>query len=44
MTVFLIELIAVLLVLVAIGVIADAWERRRVRDSWNRNHVSRRRR
>jgi hypothetical protein len=42
-TVLLAELAVLLLVLALLAAIAGAWDRRRVRDSWNRNHVSRRR-
>lgn len=43
MTVLLAELVVFLLVLVVLGAIAAAWDRRRVADSHRRNHVSRRR-
>lgn len=36
------ELGLFLLVLALLGALADAWDRRRVRDSWARNHVRRR--
>ena len=41
MATFLAGLAAFVLLLALLGLVADAWDRRRVADSWQRNHARR---